>query len=372
MMDDGQTAPESVGLGDASRVPASLRPSLVARLRRRLLGISVSETRVERRGFYSEDPARDARLVRVGETFLTGYHAALLDPRPESLAQRLDAETELGWRSFAYEGAGMGLALQDALFPRRFRRPSRLHELLAGPGAPHRYLILVGSGWTLSRLPRRYGKVLAGLDPVLRWLVFDGFGFHHGFFGWRRSIEARRVPRRLSGYARHVFDQGLGRSLWFVQGMSPERIAATVASFPAERRGGLWSGVGLASAFAGGQSAAGLEELRRRAGPSLPDLAQGVAFAAEARMSAGEGTPWLETACEVLCGASAAELAALTGRLGAGLPDDGGRLTAAVPAYETWRRRTREALSAVSCSGAAPGDRNRASRRSAHARHAPS
>lgn len=280
----------------------------------------------------------------MGETFLTGYHAALLDARPEPLAERLEAEVERGWRSFAYEGAGMGVALTDALFPRLSRGPSRLQELLAGPGAPHRYLVLVGAGWTFARLPRRHGRALAGLDPVLRWLAYDGYGFHHGYFGWRRSIEARRVPRRLRGYARHVFDQGLGRSLWFVQGMNPERIATSIAGFPRGRRGDLWSGVGLASAFAGGLPTAGLEELRHRAGDWLPHAGQGVAFAAKARLACDEGTPWLETACSVLCGASASELAAVTDRTLADLPDDGGSLAAAEPAYETWRRQTREAL----------------------------
>lgn len=337
MSDGGAALSGAAGLGGEGARPAG-------RLRRWLLGISGEEASVERRGFVVDDPARAARLTRVAEVFLAGYHEALLDARPAALARRLDQRAEPGWRGFAYEGAGMGLALQDALFPRLGRRRSRLQELLAGPGAPHLYLVLVGAGWTFARLPRRYGRALAGLDPVLRWLAFDGYGFHEGFFAWKRSVDGRRVPRRLRGYARRVFDQGIGRSLWFVKGMSPERIAAAVDRFPEERRGDLWSGVGLACAFAGGLSAAEVTELRRRAGRWAGHAAQGAAFAARARLDAGEATPWLETACSVLCGAEARQAAAVTDRARSELSDDGGSLAAAEPAYEVWRRRTRERL----------------------------
>lgn len=321
---------------------ARTAPGLAARLRRTVLGISESAVLPERRGHRSFDDPRRRRAIRVGRSFLAGYHAALLDPRPEALARAVSSDVETGWRGFAWEGVGMSLALQDAFRPGRSRR---LHEILSGPGHPHRYLVIVGAGWSFARLPRRFDRALAGLDPVLRWLAFDGYGFHHGYFGWRRSVERHRVPRRLRGYARHAFDQGLGRSLWFVRGMDPASLATTVARFPAERRSDLWSGVGLASAFAGGLGPDGLRELRRRAGDALPHLAQGVAFAAKARLEAGEGTPWLEEASRVLTGASAAELAAVTDRALSDLPpDDLGDPERGVPAFEVWRRRIRREI----------------------------
>lgn len=341
MTDGGEILPEAVGL-TGEGVGASGRPGLGARLRRSLLGLSSEETQPARRGFQVSDPARTERLLRVGEIFLAGYHAALLDARPEPLATAIEIQVERGWRGFAYEGAGMGLALQDTLFPRLYRRPTRLREFLAGPAHVHRYLVLVGAGWTFARIPRRFGHALAGLDPTLRWLAFDGYGFHDGFFGWRRSILRHRVPRRLRGYARRAFDQGVGRSLWFVQGMEPARIAAAVDAFPEDRQGDLWSGIGLASAFAGGLPAAELTELGRLAGSRHGHVVQGVAFAAKARVESGEETAPLELACSVFCGSSAAEVAAITNRMADGLPDDGGGLAVAEPSYEVWRRRTRE------------------------------
>lgn len=327
------------------------RSSLLGRLRRSLFGISLREARPELRGFHVESREQADRLARVGTTFLVGYHAALFDPRPEALGATLEGEIEQGWRSFGYEGAGFGLAVVDTLFPRVPGRQTRLQGFLAEAGRPHRHVVLVGAGWSLARLPRRYGRALAALDPVLRWLVFDGYGFHHGYFDGSRAIAGHRVPRRLSGYGRRAFDQGLGRSLWFVTGMSPERIAASIDRFPEARRGDLWSGVGLASAFAGGLPAGPLAELRRRAGPWAAHAAQGAAFAAVARLEAGEGTGWLETVCTVLCGVGAADTKALADELGADLPDDGGDLTASEPAYEVWRQRVREAFGGGSVYG---------------------
>lgn len=312
------------------------------RLRRWALGISPDETRPERRGFTVDDAGTAERLARVGRTFLAGYHCALADPRPEPLADRLEA-LETGWRGFAYEGAGLGLALLDVLSPWPARR---LRRFVAGPAARHRYLVYVGAGWTLARVPRRLGAMLAGLDDtVLQWLALDGYGFHYGFFDWRRSVVGpRRVPRRLTGYARRAFDLGLGRSLWFVHGMDPGRISASIDGFAAERRGPLWSGVGLACAFAGGLAPEGVAELRLRAGAHAPDAAQGAAFGARAHLEADDEPGHLDEVCRRLCGLSAREARTLTEEAEAGLPADDGSLHNPEPAYETWRLRTRRAL----------------------------
>lgn len=313
------------------------RGALLGRLRRRLFAISLDECRPERRGFAIEGEARVARLLRVGTTFLLGYHAALLDPRPEPLAAALSG-IEKGWRGFGFEGAGMGLALVDALSAGRGRR---LRAFVAGPGASQRYLVYVGAGWTLARLPRRLAPALAGLgDPLLRWLAVDGYGFHLGFFDTGRAIRRRRVPRRLGGYARRAFDLGLGRSLWFVHGMEPEPIARAVGRFPEARRGDLWTGVGLACTYGGGLEPAGVERLRLLAGRYGPDAAQGAAFAARVRLEADDGPPELDRVCRALCGLAAEEARALTEECAEGLPAEG----AGEPVFEVWRRRIRGRL----------------------------
>ncbi len=304
---------------------------ILRQFRKRLLRISPAETSCAQRGFHVRDAAAQAHIERIGQTFLAGYHAALDAGGPDELGQQLDATIEPDWRGFAYEGTGMALMLLDLLFP---WRGGRLAAFLAGPGAPHTYLIHVGAGWPLGRLPLRPERLLRRLDPLLGWLALDGYGFHEGYFHWQRTVRGQAVPARITGPAREVFDQGLGRSLWFVEGIDVERIAATIRAFPAVRRSDLWSGVGLACAYAGGAERGALESLWSAAGPHLPAVAQGVVFAAEARRSAQNITPDNRLACAIFCGLPSEEAAQIAVDSRQNLP-----LDRPDRAYALWRER---------------------------------
>ncbi len=300
---------------------------------KRPLHIREREADPDVRGFHTEDRAKARRLRTIGLSFIDGYNLAL-DTPPAALAGVLDA-IEGEQRGFAYEGAGMALALLDAFT----LRPHRLAGFLAGPGRRHVYMVHVGAGWALARLRRRLHRPLGRLDPLLGWLAVDGYGFHEGYFRWPRSIERGHRPRHLSGPAGRVFDQGLGRSVWFVRGADVERVAATVVAFDPERHPDLWAGVGLAAAYAGGVDPGELVALRDIAGEHAADLAQGAAFAAQARQRAGNPAPHTDAACLVLCELDAGAAAAAT--------DDA--LAAVPPAlgagrYEAWRAGIRRAL----------------------------
>jgi hypothetical protein len=303
---------------------------ILTTFRQRLLSIDPQDTSFARRGFRCPDGEIRERLERVGGAFVSGYHAALAEDRPAELGARL-ASGEAEYRGFVFEGAAMALTLLDFLLP---WNGGRLRRFLDGPGASHTYLVHVGAGWALARAPLRVRALLKRLDPVLGWLALDGYGFHQGFFHWPQAVSRQRVPRSLKGYARRGFDQGLGRSLWFVFGADVERIPRTLAAFPAARQADLWSGVGLACAYAGGRDRVAITELYRAAGPHAPALAQGAAFAAKARQRAGNLIPDTDLACAVLCGMGPAAAAAITDEAAADLPADG-----AVPAFEVWRQR---------------------------------
>jgi hypothetical protein len=319
-------------------------PTAVGSLRRRLLGISAEEATVARRGFHVTDAARRERLERIGRTFLHGYHAALEERDPDALARRLDETVEPEWRGFAFEGAAMGLAIGDAFLPRRRRR---LPAFVTGAGAAHVYMLHVGAGWALARLGPIARGTMAQLDPLLRWLALDGYGFHEGYFHWPRYVGALvPPPGGLRGYERRAFDQGLGRSLWFVRGADVGQVAETVAGFPARRRADLWSGVGLACAYAGGASADDLPLLRVAAADHAPMLAQGAAFAAEARRRAGNPAPHTSAACEALCGCAADRAADLTQITLAAMAPDTDRESPDLPRYERWRVAVQRALAA--------------------------
>lgn len=305
----------------------------MGKLAQRLLGISPGEVSFTRRGFRGVDQPVRPHLEEAGRAFVAGYMAALEDDRLGPLARRL-AEVPAERAGFAFEGAAMGVTILDFLQP--WRR-SRFLDLYHGPGQPHTYLLLVGVGWALARVPVSIARTLARLDPLLRWLVLDGYGFHEGFFHWPQAVDSQRVPRRIQGYGRRAFDQGVGRSLWFVEGSAPERIAGTIGRFAPGRQADLWSGVGLACGYAGGLDRAAVESFSDLAGVSRPAFAQGVAFAAAARTRAGNGIAGCELACEVIWGLDAASVSELAVVCGDDLPEDG-----AEPAFEVWRRRIRD------------------------------
>ncbi len=307
----------------------------MASLARTLFSISSEETTFGRRGFQGHDAGVRQRLERVGSVFVLGYHAALEIEQPEHLALRLDT-VDREFRGFAFEGAAMGLTLLDRI---SLRRRDRVRALLEGVGAPHAYMIHVGCGWAFARLHRHPEHASRKLDPLLRWLAVDGYGFHEGYFRFRRYAGGRPAPRWLSTYGRRVFDQGLGRSLWFVNGADVVSIGAEIGSFSPSRRADLWSGVGLACAYAGGLDPAELEALWAAATPHGLHLAQGAAFAAKARQRAGNPAPQTELACDAFCGVSAETAAALTDDALDNLRRHGEE-----PAYEVWRRQLRVRL----------------------------
>ncbi|GAB3109607.1 DUF1702 family protein [Streptomyces calidiresistens] len=300
----------------------------------------------ERFGVQQDMDATWHTFEPVARTLVDSFHLTLDNPGHDRLVPLLDAvEPEL--RGIAYEGAGMGLTLLDALFPNKKRLPAFLH----GPGAPYRCLVHIGAGLVLPRLPFGTTRFLARQDPFLRWLVLDGYGFHEGFFSWRKVIEERRPPRRLHGYAARAFDQGAGRSLWFSTGANVERIIATLGTFPSHRQPDLWSGIGVACAYAAGvMDRNAIAVLAEAAREYRGDLAVGTAVASVFREQSGMPAPHTDLACEVVWGTGAAEVAAVAHDAGLG-PFPAG----AAPAYELWRREIRRQWCARS--PASSGDR---------------
>jgi hypothetical protein len=295
------------------------------------LGLSAAEATFERRGFQSSNDDTRRRLEAVGATFLLGYNAALQARDCDCLGARLN-EVESDRRGFAFEGAAMALGILD--FMTSWKK-SRFDAFLKGPGSHHKYMVHVGLGWAWARLPISPTRALGKLDPLIGWLAFDGYGFHEGYFHWAKYRDGgMRKPQRLGGYAARVFDQGLGRSLWFVEGADVGRITTDISKLDPSRHADLWSGVGLACAYAGSLEPPALQELRRSAGPMADKLAQGAAFAAKTRQLAGNPADHTERACRALCHMTADQAAQVTDL---SLDMTGSDQT--IPAYEIWRQR---------------------------------
>jgi len=169
------------------------------------------------------------------------------------------------------------------------------------------------------------------------WLAYDGLGFHDCYFKPAKVLAGWRRTRK--GYAAHVYDQGIGRALWFVSGGEPQRAAAAVRRLPAERASDLFAGLGLAMAYAGPNSRGDLAEALKLAGREAAAFGQGIAFACEARARAAHIPAITQTAAEAI-EFEAAALAALTRQARDELP----AFDRDVPRYELWRRRMTDAV----------------------------
>jgi hypothetical protein len=239
----------------------------------------------------------------------------------------------------------MGFAVRDGL---PFGRADRAARFLAGRGSAQIYTGYVGVGWAMARLPRFRWPRAAGMDPLLRWLALDGWGFHQAYFHTDRYVGARYRPASLAwipdyaGYEARAIDQGIGRAMWFVGGAEAAVVADLVDDFDEARSADLYSGIGLAATYAAGASEDELHTLRERAGVHRGALAQGSAFAAEARLRGGIVLDSTEVATRVLTGFSVREAAQITQDTKDGLADTD------LPAYEHWRQRIASALLSVS------------------------
>lgn len=282
-----------------------LLPSFI----RRFLKIDPREVEFDRRGFTCANPEIRDRLETIGRTFLCGYRAAMAHDDQNLLAESLD-QIPAEQRGFAYEGAAMALALQDGIM---FRNDA-FSSFAQGAGRRHIYMLHVGAGWAYARLPwtrHRIERASAKLDPVLRWLAIDGYGFHQGYFKEKTQAISDISSSHLSEHGRHVFYQGLGRSLWFIDGADVHRICRSISQLSPLYHNDAWSGVGLACAYAGGIAPAAIAELQQESGLHAAALAQGAAFAAKARQLAENPAPYTDMACSIICGMPAEQAAQL-------------------------------------------------------------
>ena len=284
--------------------------SMLRSLRRRILTPNDSETLLSVRGFHEKTPEARDLLETVGRMFLRGYAYAAECREPEEAQERLE-ELPTRFRGFAYEGAGMGFAIRDGL---PFGRHDLVETFLKGNARDHVYMVYVGVGWAMARLPRRRWPIVDVKDPLLRWLVLDGYGFHQAYFKTEKYVTQQfrepSFPWPADGpkwYSDQAIDQGIGRAMWFIAGTDPELLATMIDKFPRERHGDLYSGAGLAATYAGGVTEQELTSFAKHAGEHLPQVAQASAFAATARLEAGLVVPHTDLATEVLCGMSAVD-----------------------------------------------------------------
>ncbi|TDT30099.1 DUF1702 family protein [Naumannella halotolerans] len=293
-------------------------------IRRRLFGVSSAAAVFSSDGF---SPMAWTKFNHVANTLVHGYHAALRDPRPARLTAEL-ATTPNELRGIAWEGAGMGLGALDSV------DPSQRWVMQYGNGAAknHLYPFYIGVGMALARLRRPPERSLPQLDPVVGWVIADGYGFHETFFRRQRHAPYVPVPDALTSYSQQMFDQGVGRALWFSLGADADLVNFHIRGFEPHRHEALWTGVALAGSYCGGNREQ-LKKVTVHAAPFRTQLAVGSAIAAWGRAEAASPASHTQTACEVFADTSFDEAARIASRARDNVPS----ITGSTSAMELWR-----------------------------------
>jgi hypothetical protein len=286
----------------------NLNASLLSRVKGRLLKLSPKEASFARRGFPGSASKSREHLESVIRTFIEGYNMAVDESDAVRLAHRLDSSFSSAFVGFAYEGVGLYFGLIDLLVP---RANSRLNAFTHSAGERHDFIASVGAGFAVARVPfglRRLKSYQATIDPMTAWCLADGYGFHEGFFHWKRFIEARQSPpESLNLQNRRLFDAGVGRAMWWVYGADAASIARAISRFEAARQPEMWAGIGTALAYAGGESPGAASFLQELAGDYQFDLLSGIPFAAHMRAKGGNPAEWTDRVCAELLEMSVAE-----------------------------------------------------------------
>ncbi|MEA5563988.1 DUF1702 family protein [Anabaena sp. UHCC 0399] len=257
------------------------------------------------RGISAIIPSVQQRMQQIRGTLIQGFQAAIANDQSEAIIANLDGIAD-ELRGFAFEGVGMGLTQRDLVAPTQH---NRVESFIAATGTAYEHFVYVGVGLMLGKTPLPLEPCISQLNPDRVWLVIDGYGFQHGLSHWQKYLDQLAIPENLSGYAVRVFDQGMGRSIWFVDGTDATHISKTIAAFPPSRQADLWGGIGFVCTYSGGAERATLEALKIAAGAYQFALIQGSAFAAKSRQKIGSYSPHTQLACEVLWGMEAARVA---------------------------------------------------------------
>ncbi len=195
--------------------------------------------------------------------------------------------TEKEFSSIAYESASMAIALNN------FETDTFPHEWLLfanGAAAAHQAQVYVGLGWAISKFNFPFLTAVEKLHSRFYFRIADGCGYYDGSFKRRQTVVNKQLPAYLPAAAMPMYDQGIGRSIWYTQKADIYKIRSTIETFEANRHADLWRGVGIAIAYVGGCDDEDLKTLLEYAAANRFQLACGAALAARSRTMANTMT----------------------------------------------------------------------------------
>lgn len=187
------------------------------------------------------------------------------------------------FRSVAFEAAAMCVALNYFL---KGNSLLSWKEFLKLSGGKHNTQIHIGMGWALAQQAAEPTAYLKECPPMMRYRLMDGYGYYEGIFRKRKTIISRQAPDWNDETAKSAYDQGLGRSIWYLNGGKPKEVQQMMEGFEERRMRDLWRGLGIALCYVGGVDEHIIYKIKSAAGKYLPQFSAGVLMAAASRVEA--------------------------------------------------------------------------------------
>lgn len=191
------------------------------------------------------------------------------------------------YRSIAYESASMAIAMNDFENDTELNTWRYFAEVQA---LPHQAQVYIGLGWAIAKLNIPFLSGVEKIDKRFYHRIADGCGYYDGSFRQRQTVLSQQIPHNLPVTALHVYDQGIGRSLWYSNNADINKIRSKIDSFQNNRQTDLWRGVGIAIAYVGGCDDNTLKILLKDTVSNSLDLISGAAIAYMSRKQANSLT----------------------------------------------------------------------------------
>ena len=158
-------------------------------------------------------------------------------------------------------------------------------------------------------------EYIKDLEPIYKYRVIDGFGYHEGRFKRRQAVRSQQIPQDFDEMNTRAFNQGLGRSFWYTAQGEPEKLSKLIAIFPEERHYDMWRGVGVAVAYVGGIEESILNQLSHYSENNQNPFKCGIALAIHTREEANTTAKNTKQICKFILKKSTSEVSQILKQL---------------------------------------------------------
>ena len=216
-------------------------------------------------------------IETIVSTFQKGRSLSEQELGLDNLISKLN-QFEPRYRSVAFEGASMGVALQS---------PIEMWKVYAEANEKHDTQVHIGLGWAVAEKELDINSTLREIEPLMQTKVLEGYGYWYGLFRRRLTIRTQQIPENIIIEFQRGFDQGVGRSIWYVAKGEVAKVVNIINHFPEVRRENIWYGIGVASTYVGGCSDKLISELKSSADAFKSNLERGIEAAEVSMLKAG-------------------------------------------------------------------------------------